>query len=79
MSKDCLEARAVLFPLDEPKPSSRRVERAREHLLWCSSCSEFFAAERSFVSWLRGELELETAPPALRERVLERRPERAVA
>lgn len=70
MNDECNETRAVLYPLDEPKESSPSVREAQAHLAQCDSCSEFFRAEREFLDWLRPRLQMETAPPELRERIV---------
>ena len=71
MQKDCLNARAVLYPLDELRPSSPPLAAAREHVTSCLACQRFFQDERAFVEWLRPQFPVEAAPAALRERIAE--------
>ncbi len=70
MSQECIESRAALYPLDEPKESSSLVRKAQAHLAQCDSCEEIFRDEREFLDWLRPRLPMERTPGELRERIV---------
>lgn len=71
MTMHCGAARRCLYAMwGSSAGATEEVARAREHVAACAACRDFFAAEEEFRSLIRGRVPRETAPAALRERVL---------
>lgn len=74
MTMQCGAARRCLYAMDRGSPVGpappEEVLRAREHVAACTACRDFFAAEEQLQSLIRARLPQETAPAALREKVL---------
>jgi anti-sigma factor RsiW len=66
----CDEARAILWPPEDPRLASPEVLEAREHVDHCDECAEYFAQSRELLDFYQ-RARSTPAPPAVRERVFD--------
>jgi hypothetical protein len=67
---ECGEARKIIYTSDGIQSLSPDLADAREHIINCSRCTEFFEIEESLKSRLKGGAPKEKATASLRENIL---------
>ncbi len=66
----CDEARALLWPPEEPKVVGSRILEARRHVEACEGCRDYLAMDAALVERFRRAREIQ-APPEVRERIFD--------